>query len=123
MHDIWLRIMENMADRISGPLHFRLLLQPVMAAIFAIIAGLKDAREGRAPYFWSLFTDPVNRAEMLKDGWKGVGKVFVLAIVLDVIFQIKVLQFVYVGEAVIVAIALAILPYLILRGLVTRIAR
>lgn len=123
MHDIWLRIMENMADRISGPLHFRLLLQPVMAAIFAIIAGLKDAREGRAPYFWSLFTDPVNRAEMLKDGWKGVGKVFVLAIVLDVIFQIKVLQFVYLGEAIIVAIALAILPYLILRGLVTRIAR
>lgn len=123
MHDIWLRIMENMADRISGPLHFRLLLQPVMAAIFAIIAGLKDAREGRAPYFWSLFTDPVNRAEMLKDGWKGVGKVFVLAIVLDVIFQIKVLQFVYPGEAIIVAIALAILPYLILRGLVTRIAR
>jgi len=123
MHDIWLRIMENMADRISGPLHFRLLLQPVMAAIFAIIAGLKDAREGRAPYFWSLFTDPVNRAEMLKDGWKGVGKVFVLAIVLDVVFQIKVLQFVYVGEAIIVAIALAILPYLILRGLVTRIAR
>jgi len=123
MHDIWLRIMENMADRISGPLHFRLLLQPVMAAIFAIIAGLKDAREGRAPYFWSLFTDPVNRAEMLKDGWKGIGKVFVLAIVLDVIFQIKVLQFVYPGEAIIVAIALAILPYLILRGLVTRIAR
>lgn len=123
MHDIWLRIMENMVDRISGPLHFRLLLQPVMAAIFAIIAGLKDAREGRAPYFWSLFTDPVNRAEMLKDGWKGVGKVFVLAIVLDVIFQIKVLHFVYPGEAIIVAIALAILPYLILRGLVTRIAR
>jgi len=123
MHDIWLRIMENMADRISGPLHFRLLLQPVMAAIFAIIAGLKDAREGRAPYFWSLFTDPVNRVEMLKDGWKGVGKVFVLAIVLDVIFQIKVLNFVYPGEAIIVAIALAILPYLILRGLVTRIAR
>ena len=123
MHDIWLRIMENMADRISGPLHFRLLLQPVMAAIFAIIAGLKDAREGRAPYFWSLFTDPVNRAEMLKDGWKGIGKVFVLAIVLDVIFQIKVLQFVYPGEAIIVAISLAILPYLILRGLVTRIAR
>ncbi len=123
MHDIWLRIMENMADRISGLLHFRLLLQPVMAAIFAIIAGLKDAREGRAPYFWSLFTDPVNRAEMLKDGWKGVGKVFVLAIVLDVVFQIKVLQFVYVGEAIIVAFALAILPYLILRGLVTRIAR
>lgn len=123
MHDIWLRVMENMADRISGPLHFRLLLQPVMAAIFAIIAGLKDAREGRAPYFWSLFTDPANRAEMLKDGWKSVGKVFVLAIVLDVVFQVKVLHFVYVGEAIVVAFALAILPYLILRGLVTRIAR
>jgi tryptophan-rich sensory protein len=60
---------------------------------------------------------------MIKDGWKSVGKVFVLALVLDVVYQVIVLRFVYPGEAIIVAILLAIVPYLILRGLVTRIAR
>ncbi len=45
------------------------------------------------------------------------------AIVLDVVYQILVLRFVYPGELILVAILLAILPYLILRGPVNRIAR
>ncbi|MDP2784784.1 MAG: hypothetical protein Q8O38_09375 [Sulfurimicrobium sp.] len=123
MEDIWMRIVENMTDRVSGPLKFRFILQPVMASIFAILAGLKDAKTGNPPYFWSLLTDPASRVDMLKDGWKSVGKVFVLALVLDVAYQIYVLHFVYPGEAIIVALVLAIVPYLILRGLVTRLAR
>jgi len=60
---------------------------------------------------------------MIKDGWKSVGKIFVLALVLDIVYQIIVLRFVYPGEAIGAAFILAIAPYLILRGLVTRIAR
>ena len=123
MDDIWVRIVENMTDRVSGPLQFRLLLQPVMAAIFAIRSGLLDARTGKPPDFWALASSPEHRADMLKDGWKSVGKVFVLALALDVVYQVIVQRFVYPGEAIIVAFALAILPYLILRGVVTRIAR
>ena len=122
MDDIWMRIMENMVDRISGPMKFRLLLQPVMASIFAILSGLKDAKLGKPPFFWGLITDPAQRVDMIKDGWKSVGKVFVLALVLDVVYQIIVERFVYPGEALIVAFVLAIVPYLILRGLVTRLA-
>jgi hypothetical protein len=122
MDDIWMRIMENMADRVSGPMKFRLILQPVMASIFAILAGLKDAKAGNPPYFWGLVTNPAQRADMIKDGWKSVGKVFVLALILDVVYQLIVERFVYPGEALIVAFALAIVPYLILRGLVTRLA-
>ncbi len=123
MDEIWMRIVENMTDRVSGPLKFRLLVQPIMAAIFAIRSGLLDARTGKPPYFWALATDPAHRADMLRDGWKSIGKVFMIALVLDVVYQIIVLRFVYPGEAIIVALVLAILPYLILRGLVTRIAR
>lgn len=123
MDDIWMRIVENMTDRVSGPLKFRLLVQPIMAAFFAIRSGLLDARTGKPPYFWALTTDPAHRADMLRDGWKSVGKVFMIALVLDVVYQIIVLRFVYPGEAIVVAFVLAILPYLILRGLVTRIAR
>lgn len=118
-----MRIFENLGDRLDGPLKFRLLLQPVMAAIFAIMAGVSDARLGKPPYFWALATDSGHRSEMLRDGWKDIGKVFILAVVLDVVYQVIVLGFVYPGEVMLVAIALAILPYLVLRGLITRIAR
>jgi hypothetical protein len=102
---------------------FRLVLQPCVAAFFAIRSGLADARAGRPPYFWTLVTDPAQRAYMIKDGWKSVGKVFMLALVLDVVYQIIVSRFVYPGETIIVAFVLAIVPYLILRGLVTRLVR
>jgi hypothetical protein len=121
MEDVWLRFAENMVNRVSGPMKFRLVLQPTMAALLAIRSGLKDARAGKPPYFWTIATDPTARAELLKDGWKSVGKVFVLALALDVVYQFLELRFVYPGEALIVALLLAIVPYLILRGLVTRL--
>jgi len=123
MRDIWMRFAENLLDRVSGPLSFRLVLQPLMAAAYAIFAGLRDAKAGKAPFFWALISDPAHRAEMMKEGWKSVGKVFLIALVLDVVYQIYELHFVYPGEAIVVAIILAIVPYLILRGLVTRLAR
>jgi hypothetical protein len=123
MDDIWARIAENMMGRVTGPMKFRLLLQPTMAAIFAIRAGLADAKQGKPPYFWALVTDPAHRTEMLENGWKSVGKIFVLAMVLDVVYQVIVGRFVYPGEVIVVALALAIVPYLRLRGFVTRIAR
>ena len=123
MEDMWTRIAADLIARVSGPMKFRLVLQPIMASIFAIKAGLHDARAGQPPYFWSLFTDPAHRVGMLEDGWKSVGKVFVLALVLDVVYQIIVMRFVYPGEALITAVLLAIVPYLTLRGLVTRSIR
>ena len=123
MDDMWTRVGEQLMARVSGPMHFRLVLQPVMAAVLAVIAGLKDARTGKPPYFWSLLYDPAHRKEMVRDGWKSVGRVFILALILDAIYQGIVLHFFYLGEAIIVAIVLAIVPYLILRGIVTRLAR
>lgn len=123
MHDTWLRISDNLMDRVTGPLKFRLILQPLMACAYAIIAGLKDAKTGKSPYLWGLITDTAHRTLMIRDGWKSVGKVFVIALIIDVAYQLYELHFVYPGEAVIVAFILAIVPYVALRGVVTRIAR
>jgi hypothetical protein len=95
----------------------------MMATFFAIRSGLADARAGKPPYLWTLVSVRADRSDMIKDGWKSVGKVFVLAVLLDVVYQIIVSRFVYPGEAIIVAFILAIAPYVILRGLVTRLAR
>ena len=123
MDDMWVRVGSQLVDRVSGPMKFRLVLQPCMAAFFAIRSGLADAKAGKPPYFWGLLSNPAQRDAMIKDGWKSIGKVFTLALVLDVVYQIIVLRFVYPGEAIIVATVLAILPYLTLRGLTTRLVR
>src|SRR5580692_8789438 len=103
MDHMWTRLITQLAARVSGPMKFRMVLQPAMAAFFAIRSGLADARAGRPPYFWNLLSDSGHRAEILKDGWKSFGRVFILALLLDVVYQIIVLHFVYVGEAIIVA--------------------
>jgi hypothetical protein len=121
MDPMMARVMHNMAQRVTGPMHLRLYLQPGMATFFAIRDGLKDARKCEPPYFWGLFTDKGEREAMLKNGWKSVGKVFILAIVLDAIFQFIELRWFYPGEAILVAIILAIVPYLLIRGPVNRI--
>jgi len=122
LEDMVARFVDNMIARGNGPMHLRVLLQPVTASIFAILAGLKDAKAGKPVYFWALFTNPDHRRGMLKDGWMSVGKVFILAMVLDVVYQIIVQHWVFPGEVIITAILLAIVPYLILRGAVNRIA-
>ena len=118
------RVWEMLIGRAGGPFTFRLILQPIAAAIFAIRSGLRDAREGRPPYFfWSVFTNPACRPELLGQAWKDVGRVFIVAVVIDVIYELIVYRWVYPGQAVIVATVLAIIPYLMIRGPVTRIAR
>jgi hypothetical protein len=123
VEDLSARIFENLIGRVSGPMKFRLILQPLMAIIFAVLSGLKDAKEGKPAYFWGLFTDPDNRRNMLRDGWKAVGKVFVIAIIIDLVYQFIVFRWFYPGEALLVAAILAFVPYLLIRGPVNRIAR
>ncbi len=122
MEETFIRIMENLGARVTGPMQFRVILQPLMATIFAVIGGLGDAKAGRPAYFWALFTRREERRQMLADGWKKVGKIFILAVILDVVYQYIVQRFVFPGEVLVVAFILAIVPYLIVRGPVNRIA-
>ena len=121
MRDMLMRALMDVTDRVGGPMTFRIILQPLMAAILAFRAGLKDAQQGRPPYFWTILTDPSQRADLVREGWKSVARVFVLAIVMDVIYQLIVLKWVYPFELILVAILLAVVPYLLIRGPVNRI--
>jgi len=123
MDDTWVRVANDLVAGVSGPMSFRLVLQPAMAVFFAIRSGLADARNGRPPYFWALVSGRAPREAMVEEGWKSVGRVFILAVVLDIVYQLYVLRFVYPMEAIAVAFILAIVPYLVVRGLVTRLAR
>lgn len=121
MDDLFSRWWQEIAARPDGPMAFRFYLQPVMATIFAIRDGIKDARAGRPPFFYSLFYRPDQRREMLRSGWKSEGKVFLLALGLDALYQVFVLKAFRPLEGLVVAVALAIIPYVLLRGTFDRL--
>ena len=45
-------------------------------------------RERAARIFWAILTDPAHRQNLLREGWKAVARVFVLAIIMDAIYQV-----------------------------------
>ena len=116
------RFVENVLLRLDGPFHFRFTVQPLMAAFIAVIDGLRDAREGKAPFLWAAFADRNHRRELLADGWRRVGRIFILAIILDIAYKWRVDHGIFPGETLFVAFALALVPYALVRGPVNRIA-
>jgi hypothetical protein len=112
----------DLVGRVGGPMSIRFILQPAIATFLAVRAGLKDARAGRPAYFWTILSNPSHRHELLRNGWKDIAKVFVMAVVLDTVYQIIQLRWIHPLQALTVAFALALLPYLLFRGPVRRIA-
>jgi hypothetical protein len=123
MIDFLTRSWEQLAGRTGGPLHLRFLIQPVVAGVLATLAGLRDVRQGHPPYLWTVVSDAAERRRLIQSGWKDVGKLFVVAFTLDAAYQILVFRWFYPAQTLIVAIALALVPYVLIRGPVTRLLR
>jgi hypothetical protein len=127
MEDFFLRIWNDLIARIDGPMKFRIILQPLISLYFAVKAGRRDAKSGKVPYFVGLITGKGSRKELVKQGWKDVGKVFLVAIIIDVIYQCIMIfsrgtqPAFYLLETLITAFILAFIPYLIFRGITNRI--
>ena len=124
MEDILARFVSDLIGRLTGPLTMRLFLQPAVAGIFALRDGLKDAREDRPPHFWRLVTGPPEaRRRRMRETWKAVFKVFIMAVLLDCLYQLLTRRWIYPVESIVTATILAIIPYAVLRGVTNRIAR
>jgi hypothetical protein len=123
IHEILTRFWDQLIAQPSGPLAFRLYIQPAMAAFFAVRDGLKDARAGRPPYLRTILFDPAQRGAYLREGLKRVSRVIIFAFVMDTIYQYLVLRRFYPFEALVTVFVLAVLPYMLIRGPVHRIAR
>jgi hypothetical protein len=123
MDEWWLRASHNFAARLDGPFHLRFILQPLMSLVFAFRDGVRDARSGGPAYLWCVFTDSDRRPALLQSGWKSVGRIFLIALAIDVVYQIIALRTFYPGEALLTSVLLAVVPYALLRGPINRIAR
>lgn len=121
--DLAIRFWDDIIARPSGPMAFRLVLQPVMASILAIRDGIKDAHLERTPYFWTIVNDPSRRKKRIIEGFRAISRVLILAAAMDVLYQFIELGGFRPIETVFIALVLAFLPYMIVRGPATRIAR
>jgi hypothetical protein len=121
--DAFRRFWHDLVERPDEPMRFRFILQPLMAAIAAIHDGREDARAGRSPYFMTVLRNPRERVGRLREGLNATARIILLGLVMDVIYQLIVLKTFYPNEALVIALLLAFVPYLIIRGLVLRVAR
>ena len=113
--------LDQLLGRTSGPLYLRFILQPVVATIIGVRAGLIDARERRPAFLWTLISKRTQRRELLSSGWKDIGKVFTIAVLIDSIYQSVILHWLYPLQALLVAFVLAIVPYVAVRGPTSRV--
>jgi hypothetical protein len=126
-HGVSLKVFEqfwrDLIERPDGPMRFRFFLQPLMATIVAIRDGLKDARSGRSPYFATVLANPQERVGRLREGLNATARIIALGLVMDVIYQAIVFKTFYPDQALVVALVLAFVPYLIIRGVTARLSR
>ena len=117
------RIWRDIFGRTDGPMTFRFVLQPAMAGIVALHDGIRDAQGGRAPYLRTVLSDPAKRTARLREGLLSIARIILLGFGMDAIYQWRVLGVFYPVEAIIITLILAVVPYVILRGPIDRIAR
>jgi hypothetical protein len=75
----------NLVSCPSRQFGLRFLIQPAMATILAIRGGLKNARTGCSPYFWTIVARPEKRGGRVREGFAATWKVIVMALMIDAI--------------------------------------
>lgn len=114
----------ELLGRASGPLHLRLILQPVMAVYLAIRAGIGDARSNSPVFVWAILTgSPATRRRLAHDAWQDLAKLFALALTLDLVYSAAVLHALRPLQTLIVVLLVSIVPYVLVRGPTSRLAR
>jgi hypothetical protein len=115
------RLWRNLLDAPSGPMSFRFILQPSMSAIVAIRDSVRDARTGRSRL--TVAASPRERLGRLRGELIATARIILLGIAMDVIYQFLVFETFYPAQALLIALLLAFIPYLLIRGPAKLIAR
>ena len=117
------RVWHDLVERPGGPMTFRFFLQPAMAAI----AATRRWNQGRAHRPVAVFLDVLEiftaeRVGRLREALFSTARIILLGLGMDAIYQFRVFDTFYPDEAVVIALVLAVVPYFLVRGPVTRIA-
>lgn len=114
---------DNFTARRTGVFSLRFLIQPALASILAIRAGIQDAHASRPAYLWAVLTRSDHRAALLKAALKDLRTPLLIAAALDAIYQTLANKAIYLFEMLFTVIMLALVPYVLVRGPVNRLVR
>jgi hypothetical protein len=117
----WTQTAVGIVARLTGPLNFRFVVQPIMAIILGIRDGVTDAKLGNPPFIFDLLFNPQGRDRDLKSAWKSLAKPMILAVVLDAVAQYLIFKQILVIPAIIIGTFLMAVPYAFARGITNRI--
>ena len=92
------RVWRNIVARPGGPMTFRFVLQPAMAAVAALRDGVADARLGRTPYLSAILRGVEGRGSRLWEGIVSTARILILGVVMDVVYQLVFLGEFYPGR-------------------------
>jgi hypothetical protein len=123
MDDLLARVWDQLMERMLGPMHFRFILQPIVAATLAVRAALRDASQHRPPFLHTLLFDSAERRTLIRSGWTDLGMLYLVACSLDVIYQLFFLHALHLLQPLVVACLLAVVPYVAIRGPLNRLIR
>jgi hypothetical protein len=112
---------EGLVRGLSGRGQFRLILQPTMALLLGLRLGIADAKAGKAPFLFRLFTTRHERLALFKHSLTEAALPLMLALLMDGILQYLAFHHVRPMQAVVVGALLVWLPFTITRGLTNRI--
>ncbi len=122
MHEILARGWANLLARLDGPLHFRFIVQPLVALFLGARAGIRDARAGEPPFLSALLRFPERRKQRIRDALRDVATLLLVAALLDSTYQVVVHRSIFLVELLITVALLALVPYLLVRGPMARLA-
>src|SRR5260221_12069179 len=91
------RVWTELTGRVGGPLTFRFVVQPVVAAVLGIRAGRKDAAHAE-------------RQTGFAGAMRDIGRLWVFAFAIDVGYQAIELRAFYPLQSLLVSVLLALVP-------------
>lgn len=115
MDEIIARVWNDFAARTTGPMWFRLIIQPAVAVVFGVRAGRRNARSDASESHRARALDPAYRRAMFRQALHDVGLMFIAGVGLDAVFQLIALRAFYPLEGLLVGFLLVALPYQIVR--------
>ena len=122
MTPIALMILDNIAARLTGPMNFRFILQPLVAIfVLGIKDGRMDAKAGMPPFILDLILHPKDRKRNLKSAFKRLLVPVIFGAILDGIAQYLIFKHVRPAAAVLVGAMVMGIPYALSRGITNRI--
>lgn len=109
--------------RITGPMGFRFIFQPLIAVFLGIRDGISDAKAGRPPFLIGLIFKVESRKHLFNSACKALFIPVIFGSVFDAIAQWLLFSRVRPVPAILVGIFITAIPYSCARGWTNRITR